>query len=667
MPACPSSVSLRPLLALVAGMAACAPATSARPAADAAAPVARRAIVVSFDALNEQRMLRTVDPAAVPAFRALFAGGACADGARPAFPSVTSPGHASLWTGAYGDVNGIAANSQPVLPQPEHTLLESISGYSAEALRAEPIWLTAVASGLTTFGHQVTQAPAAPGYLPVAGPEPRLDSMRAAARALLARPGISVVNGYNRQIAPDLALTQSAAPTRPASGWTGLERLRSGVAPREIAWAAGSDSIFALLHGADRYDRVLVALRRDAASGVIAVAAPAEQAPLAGRELGRHFSPPLAMPVAGGRAYLRVRLFEVSPDGTRYLLFVPELRVVEGNRPEVAAAYDSAVEGWYGNGAIGLTERGAFGRTLWQGGDGTAEMRYLETVELVTRQFERGSAWGWNSLRPSLMLDYFPLIDEADHMLFGHVVASSPLYDAAVAARVQGVRTRAWALADHRLAALRALVGDDANAALFVGGDHGMRATWRTFRPNAALAAAGLLALDSAGRIDLSRTRALSPNGYWVMVNRTAWKGGIVPPAEEAAVLARAARALEGARGLDGQPIVTRLWRAAEHDSLGMGGPVGGELYYEVADGYWWTADARGAVASESRAGAGHGYPSVAVDMQTVLCAAGAGFAPRRLGPARTVDMAPTVAAWLGMRPPAQSVGRSRLGEMLGP
>lgn len=648
--------------------AACAPGRAAAPEAGAAAappPVARRAIVVSFDALNEQRMLQTVDPAVVPTFRALFAGGVCAEGARPAFPSVTSPGHASLWTGAYGDVNGITANSQPWLPQPEHTLLESISGYSAEALRAEPIWITAAASGVTAFGHQVTQAPDGPGYPPVSGAEPRLDSMRAAARELLRRPGVQVVNGYNRQVAPDLALTERSAPSRPATGWAGLETLRSGVAPREIAWAAGGDSIHALIYGGGAsYDRVLLARARDVAGGVVAVASPVERDPLRGRELARHFSRPLEIPVEGGRTYLRARLFELSPDGTRYLLFVPELRVVEGNRPEVAAAYDAAVEGWYGNGAIGLTERGALGSTLWQGGDGTAEMRYLETAELVTRQFERGSEWAWRSARPALLLDYFPLIDEADHMLFGHVAPESPHYDAAVAARVQQVRARAWELADHRLAALRALVADDPNAALFVGGDHGMRATWRTFRPNAALAAAGLLAVDSAGRTDLARTQALSPNGYWVMVNRSAWKDGIVPPGQEGAVLARAAAALEGARDADGRPVVTRLWRAAEHDTLGMGGPAGGELYYEVAAGYRWSADARGPVAGPDRAGAGHGYPSPAADMQTVLCVAGAGFAPRRLPPARTIDMAPTVAEWLGMRPPAQSVGRSLLGAM---
>jgi len=630
-------------------------------------PSARRAIVVSFDALNEQRMLRTVDADAVPTFRALFTDGACADGARPAFPSVTSPGHAALWTGAYGNVNGIAANSQPVLPQPEHTLLESVSGYSSEPLRAEPIWLTAVASGRTAFGHQVTQAPGAPGYPPVgAADDRRLDSLRAAGQRLIVRPGVQVVNGYNRQIEQDRVLTERDTPPRPAVGWAGVERLRSGVAPREIAWAAGEDSIFALLHGADRYDRVLVARKRDVTGGVVAIARPVEQSPLAGRELARNFSAPLIIPVDSGTVYLRARLFELSADGSRYLLFIPELRVVEGNRPEVAAAYDAAVQGWYGNGASYLTERGAFGKTLWQGGDGTAESRYLETAELVTRQFERGSEWAWTTYRPALMLDYFPLIDEADHMLFGYVVPESPLYDARVAGRVQVVRARAWALADHRMAALRALVGDDPDAALFVGGDHGMRATWRTFRPNAALVAAGLMTLDSAGRIDLARTQALSPNGYWVMVNRTAWKGGIVAPAEEAGVLARAAAALEGVRGVDGQPVVTRLWRPAEHDSLGMGGPVGGDLYYEVADGYRWSADPRGAMAGPDRAGAGHGYPSVAADMQTVLCATGAGFPARRIGPASTVQMAPTVAAWLGIRPPTDAVGRSRLAELRG-
>ena len=147
--------------------------------------------------------------------------------------------------------------------------------------------------------------------------------------------------------------------------------------------------------------------------------------------------------VEGGRVYVRARLFELAPDGSHFLLFLPELDLVEGNRPEVAAAYDRAVQGWYGNGASWMVESGELGAPLWKGGDGTAELRYLETEELVTRQFERGSAWAWTTQRPALQLDYFPLVDEVDHLLYGHVVPASPWYRADVAARVQLVRAPA--------------------------------------------------------------------------------------------------------------------------------------------------------------------------------------------------------------------------------
>ena len=650
---------------------ACAPAPAPGPVAAADAPAGtRRAILASFDAMSERRMLETVDPAAVPAFRALFTAGACADGARPAFPSLTSPGHASLWTGTYGDVSDVSANSQPRLPRPANDLRDWISGYSFETLHAEPIWIAAARQGVTVYGHHPTQAPGVPGYPSVDGQaDPRADSLRALAREALLSPRAHVINGYNAQVSEARLLTERNAPPRAARGWRNLDRLGVTVAPREVAWQvseAGTDSLFALLYGTTRYTHVLVARTRDAAQGVTAAAAPVETAALPGRALARHFSPPLELPVAGGRVFARVRLFDVAPDAAHFALFVPELKVVEGNRPEVAAAYDAAVRGWYGNGALWMLERGVLGAPLWKGGDGTAERRYLETAELVTRQFMEGSAWAWRTVRPRLQLDYFPMVDEVDHALLGRVTPGVPGYDATLAARVQAVRERVWQMADMRMAGLRALVGEDPNAVLFVSGDHGMRATWRTFRPNVALAAAGLFTADSTGRPMLARTRALSTNGYYVVLNRRAWKHGIVAPAEEAALMAAAERALRAATGPDGQPIVTQVWRATDTDTLGLGGPTGGDLYYEVAPGYRLSADASGPVASAAEPLAGHGYPSTAPDMQTIFCATGAGVRPRRTAAARTIDAAPTVSEWLGITAPRDSRGISRLGELLG-
>ena len=653
------------LLAGTLLLAGCAPGSSAPPATRAPAPAARRALLVSFDALNERRALETVPAEAIPAIRALFTSAACADYARPAWPSKTAASHASLWTGAYGDVNGVAANSQPALPRDRHPITELVSGYASQRLRAEPIWVTAALAGRRVAAHHPTHAPAPPGYAPVTGAG--RDTLGAQARAdaerALARPEVVVMNGYNTKIAPDLALTAASAPPRPAVGWRGLERLGATLPPREIAWRVGADSVFAVFHGRDRYTHVLVAPDRDAGRGVVAAAAPAERDSPRGRPLARHFSEPLALKTNGGVVLLRVRLFALAPDGTDFLLFQPALALVDANQAGAGSAYLEAIGGWAGNGAQDLLLDGALGRTLPDGGDGEAELRYLESLEYVTRQFMRGSEWSW-ARRPDLQVDYFPLIDESDHMWYGWVVPGSPAWRPELARAIQAMRARAWTLADLRLAALQRLVAGEADAALFVTGDHGMRPTWRVFRPNVALAAAGLLAVDDSGRIDPARTRALAPDGLYVMVNTTDWLRGSVPPDSVDGVLARAEAALRAVRGRDGEPVVTHTWRVVGSDSLGRGGPVGGALYYETAPGYVWERGATGEAADSARVGADHGFPSVSEDMRTVLCGASPAFAAHRFGPARTIDAAPTVADWLGMPAPRLARGRSLLQAM---
>ena len=651
------------LWAALLGISACGP--RAEPAASPVAspePVARRrAILVSFDALNERRARETIPAAAIPAIRSLFEQGSCAEYALPAWPSKTSASHAAIWTGAFGDVSGIAANWQPKLPRGRHRITDLGSGYASDALRAEPIWVTAGLAGRRVAAHHPTQAPDAPGYPPVEGARAPADVIaRAAAVSALADPAVTVLNGYNASVAPDLALTAEQATPRPAAGWRNLDRLGPTVPPREIAWAVGADSLFAVFYGRDRYTHVLVAPARDAAHGVTAAAAPVERDDPRGRELARHFSEPLALATPAGRVYVRVRLFSLAPDASDFLLFQPGLQVVEGNHPVEAAAYMAAIGGWTGNGAQDLMPAGALGPVIGKGGDGTAELRYLETLEYLTRQFMRGSEWLWEK-GADLQLDYFPLLDETDHRWFGDVAPASPAYRPEAAELAQQMRARAWALADIRLAALQQMVSGDTNAALFVTGDHGMRATWLTFRPNVALAAAGLLVVDDSGRIDAARTRALAPDGLYIMINTTDWLDGTVPPDSVTAVLAAADSAIRSVRGPSGEPVVTRTWIVAGEDSLGRGGPVGGMLYFETAPGYDWSWRPTGPVAGEGRVSGQHGFPSTSPDMYTVLCAYGAAFPARRLPPARVIDAAASVADWLGIPPPRSSTGRAAL------
>lgn len=631
------------LLALAAAIS-CAPAPGAPPA-----PAAHRAILASFDALNEQRLRSSLPGSATPAFHRLFAGGSCALYARGAWPSKTSASHASIWTGVYGDSNGITVNTEPVLPRDSHRITDRVSGYLPSPLRAEPIWITAALAGRRVVALHATQSPGAPGYPVVDASSPQPVVARARAAQALALSRLDVLNGYGASVEPDRILTQDSMAPHPARGWTRLPPSR--LPPLEIGWTVAGDSVFGLLTGDSGYHEIRVALTRDGAAAVSAVAAPADRTSPVGRALARYFSAPLALQVDGRVLHLRVRLFELSPDGRRFMLFMPAVTAVAANRTEVAAAYEAAVTGWNGNGAQTLMDHDRFGPAVQDGGSGEAEWRYLETMENVTRGFIGGSEWGWHTRRAELLVAYFPLIDEADHRWLGYTDPAVPGVPAAVRDAAEQFRIRAWQLADLRLAGLMKLAGESSNDRLYVTGDHGMRPTWRMFRPNAALRDAGLLVLDSAGAVDPTRTVAVAPDGQFVMLNRVAWRDGIVAPDDEHSALDRIVAALQAVRGPDHAPVVTQIWRVTGHDSLGRGGPVGGDIYYEVAPGYALSGSVAGPAAGPARIGADHGYPSTDAGMHTVLCGWGPGEPAVRRGPARTTDARGLVLDWLGAGP----------------
>ena len=604
-----------------------------------AAQSPHRAILISFDGFGEQRLREYADSLSAPNVWAMFRDGSCAESVRPAFPSVTPTGHASIWTGAYANVNGVSASSNGALPLPSTTILDWVDGFSARALRAEPVWITAARQGKSVYSHIATQSPQPPGYEPVTSPSAALDSARARATTTLQRPNVAVVNVYNDLVAPGRVIRNSA----------------------ELTWAFGTDGDS--LHGRVRDDSTLVIeLNRDSRRSVIVRLAPTDTTSPRGRPLAQYFSEPLRIDLPRGRrTFVFFRLFELSRDHSRMLLFVSEARVIQANRPEIAAAYDEAVRGLPGNGGGRFMERGEFGPRVQQGGDGSAEYRYLETAELVTRQFMRGTEWGWRKYKPELQTDYLPFPDEALHTFLGYADPRTPNVSAAAHENAARMLKRAYILVDLRLEQMRRLAASEPNTRLFVTGEHGMRPTWLAFKPNVVLREAGLLRVDTAGNIDLAHSQAATTRGGWIMVNRVTRKSGIVPVDSVDAVLLRVERALRAARDSTGAPIVTAIFRSGTvaGDSLGIGGPGGGDLYFDLAPGYYWGPVATGAMVVPMAFPMGeHGFPSVDRDMHPLGCMLGAGASGKRIGVIRSIDFAPSVAAWLGIDAPADARGR---------
>ena len=207
-----------------------------------------------------------------------------------------------------------------------------------------------------------------------------------------------------------------------------------------------------------------------------------------------------------------------------------------------------------------------------------------------------------------------------------------------------------------------------ANTLIVLTADHGvgpMPEVLQRLHPGAAARRLNPMIVDSAVRRALDARYGSAPAPGWVVhhdppliyLNQAALSRGRIAP-EEAQRVAQAA--VQGIPGMSEVFTASELMRAR---AAGSGsGPVwsfhparSGDLYYRLAP--YWMADG-------GTTGADHGS-GWRYDQQVPLLWFGAGITPGvRQGPAEVADIAPTLAAMLGVISPGGSQGRA-LTEML--
>jgi len=601
-----------------------------------------RAILVSLDGSAADVLDDAVTRGIMPNLARLRRRGAAAESSLSTLPAKTAAGHAALFTGAWSDRNGIAGNDVAL---PEGSVVDVHDGFTSTHLVAEPLWVTAARQGLDASVVSATQT------FPFA---PFLEERRFGGNF---GRGLTLMNGYQGVHVPGRVYTASDLPLRAAGEWLGDLPAHEGEA-KELELAVGSTRIDGLLYDdpgdpARGFDTLYLGLDRDPKGGVTL-----KPSPPRGPDPGAFGGMTLRIGGADAAAYFR--LFELAGDGARILLYRSSLHVLRSSKPRVDTAAYEASGGFVGNGASRAYERGELGPPLWKGGDGTAERRYLETVGLVARQFTRLADFALDRTARDLLVTYLPYPDEALHLWRGYLDASLPGHDPALAARLRGFLDEVLKVADGYVGHLAARA--DARTILAVAGDHGMAGAAHLLRPNVALAQAGLLAVDARGAIDLGRTKAayFPGDSGFVLLNRTSRPGGIVPPAEEDAVRSAVSAALHGVRDpASGQPVVLDLLDARNPgQEPSFGGPNGGDLYLSLRPGYDISASMNGAVVEEISPRGVHGLDPRRRELQAGFVVAGPGVAAGvSLGPIRQIDVAPTLAALLGIDPPAQSTG----------
>jgi hypothetical protein len=367
----------------------------------------------------------------------------------------------------------------------------------------------------------------------------------------------------------------------------------------------------------------------------------------------------LALPLGGGEAGVFFRLFALSPDGSEVVLFRTPAHVLRSNKGRLDGLALEATGGFVGNGASQAYRGRRFGRTIPDGGDGMAERRYLETVALSIRQFGRLEEFAQTRTAWELLFTYLPYPDEALHEWYGYLDPGLASRDRAIGDRLRPYLDEVLHMVDAHLGRLVERVG--AGVTVAVAGDHGAVGVDKVTSPNVALVRAGLLAVDGAGEVDLSRTRALYGPGNFVLINRAARPQGIVAPAEEEAVRRRVVAALRGIKDpATGRAVILEVLdpRTATADPR-FGGPSGGDLYLVPAPGYLVGKGVRGEAVAPLPPRGDHFLDPYNPAMHAGFAVAGPGVAKGvSLGKIRQIDVVPTLAALLGIEPPAQSSGR---------
>ncbi len=617
----------------------------------AAAP--SRLVFISWDGVGAATADRLMAEGHMPNLAALAGRGVRAKGVVPSYPSKTAAAHAALFTGAWGDVNGVTGNAVPLLPRREHTILERTSGYASSALTAEPFYLTLALSGRRTV------VLSAPQSYP---PDPYRRALEAAG---VADDRLVVMSGFEHPIAgPKVHGADELEPV--AQPWGGDVPTADA---RELDFLVGDTPFFALVFDdpadpTEGFDTVWIRAGSRAADATAVL----EPAP-AGDRLDA-WSAPIAVRRGAAEGLVMFRLFELAPDGSSMVLYQRSVNALAGSDPAVTAAYLRASGGFFDD-AFDEYARGMLGPPLWRGGDGTAEARVVETVRMDCALLRRGTRYALGEMGAEVLIHYSPAADSAGHVWMGALDPSSPVFDAGLAARL-------WPYYADVLDALDGWLGDTVkaagpDAAVVVVSDHGMAPVGRMLNVNRILEDAGLLVRSEDGGIDLARTRALAPawGAQVVAVNSTDWQNGCVEPDDRDAVLDAVEAALLGRRDPEtGAPLVTAVFRPSRTAGLGIGGPAGGDLYFAVAPGLYPSQRLGGEVVEPARGTIGfgnHGFFPYRKSMQALFVGAGPGL--RRgveVSTALQIEVAPTVLALFGVEPPSTMCGHSLFDALAG-
>ncbi len=562
-----------------------------------------RVFLISLDGFGYEAFTRDPAAASMRRMQKMAKEGVAAP-MQAAFPSLTAAGHASIFTGVYGDRNGVTANQVARRPRANYRFDERVNGFRAEQLDVEHFWVPLGQHGVSTVAHNPTQGfPCTP---------------------LNSGANVTLANGYQtEEIAAEQLLegrfVQWLDRAPEAASWIP----KSKRPLRYFEFTSKKTRFWGAVYAKSRrYDTIRIATVQGSAFVDVAYRS-AEDEPLDAsrrpRRLARYFSDSLPL---GSASAIFFRLFELSEDGRSFLLYQTPgkaLSVCSGGTDQNEAVKTKllAAGGFVGNGAGAIYQRGGFGPIER---DGRAERRFMETLELHARQTMAHSRILLDEYRPKLLVDYISTPDDLLHLWWGQAVRGDPF--------LEPFREWGYQIVDWRVAELWSLLRNQDH--LIVVSDHGMTSMGNELRLNVLLKEWGY------------RDKVFA-SYYGLFVNTSEWRGGLVEPDQVRPLLDELRIRLENYE-VGGRKIFSRFfWPEEIAQSYGVGGDRGAQLYFDLEAGWSLSSVETGPVTQGlDRPRGEHGPLPTRNDLLALFLHAGPEIHSRPAS-LKTIDVAPLI------------------------
>jgi Type I phosphodiesterase / nucleotide pyrophosphatase len=183
-----------------------------------------------------------------------------------------------------------------------------------------------------------------------------------------------------------------------------------------------------------------------------------------------------------------------------------------------------------GGGFSKLYREQHFGRTLHDGGDGSAEEILCSGLRFIGERCWAEARWAQARGDSCLIVAYQPILDLLFHELLGFLSEDLRFSNPRTAARADALLLQALKDLDRNLLAI---IGASAEGdRVLVSSDHGMKPIDTIIYPNAALRENGWLVATDSGRIDAARSVAFfhpAENGLVCFNKQLLTKRGLPP------------------------------------------------------------------------------------------------------------------------------------------